>query len=40
MNQINIKETQEHQAAMRMLEAAHVKLRQVEVGDLKYDQTP
>lgn len=34
------KETDEHQAAIRMLEAAHVKLRQVEVGKMIYDQTP
>jgi len=34
------KGTKEHQAATKMLDAAHVKLRQVDVGDLTYDQTP
>ena len=33
------KDSKEHQAAMKMFNAASVQLRHVEVGDLKYDQT-
>ena len=33
-------DSKEHQAAIKMLHAAGVKLRQISVGDLKYDQTP
>lgn len=29
-----------HQAALKMLEAAKISLRQIKVGDLRYDRTP